>query len=219
MKFDLKPTPWSIIKKAEFKDDLINTIDPFSYENMKEEWLLFKKVQKKNSFHKMKKFMDYKMHYFGDLDYLIDRINIDDDEILLNVTNTSFLKTEEEIKESIRVKELSITYLNFIYLDNETLHNIFSDYFYFDFELDDIPIFYMNYAIRDFFLSPTNFYYTSPIFDTRYLVELTLDNLVQNYKINRMITNILEEFLMDENIVEIINEVNTKLWLEYPKLN
>lgn len=219
MKFDLKPTPWAIIKKAEFKDDLINTINPFSYDGMIEEWHLFKRVQKKNNFNKLKMFVDNRLYYFGDLDYLIDRINIDDNGKLLPGINTTILKTEEEIKESIRVKVLAMTYLNFIYLDNETLHNIFSDYFYFDCELDSIPIFYMNYAIRDFFLSPTNFYYTAPEYDKRYLVKLTECNIVENYKINKMITDALDEFLLDDNIVEIIHALNTDLWLEYPKLN
>ncbi|MCX6146348.1 MAG: hypothetical protein NTW25_03740 [Candidatus Kapabacteria bacterium] len=219
MKFDLKPTPWAIIKKAEFKDDLLNTINPFSYDGMIEEWLLFKRVEKKNSYHKLIKFIDHRLYYFGDLDYKIDRINIDDEGNLLTGENKFILKTADEVKESIKMKQLAMTYTNFIYLDNETLYNIFMDYFFFDCQLEDIPIVYMNYAIRNFFLSKYNFYYTAPYFDYSILKPLTIDNIVENYKINKMITNSLEEFLFDENSWDMINEINSNLWLEYPKLN
>lgn len=212
MQYDLKPTPWAMIKRAQFNKEFRNERNTRKSErSILEEWELvntFIEEKKYNQlFIAVKYGLDTFFHLWTDFDDIESNT-----ELFKEILKTTLKHDEIDfyLESSIYMKIISMKYSNFIYTNVEDVCD-YNFRTFFDYDIATyIPAFYKNFALRNFFISDESIQeYEAPELLQKYLTPFRDLNYSRKFNENYFITKIIKENLK-RNETDLDNLIDNK---------
>jgi hypothetical protein len=198
MQYDLKPTPWAMMKRAQFNKEHSNERRKRKSEHsILEEWELVNTFIEKKKYNQLYIAVKYGLDTFFDLWTKFDDIETNT-ELFKEILESTLQYDEIDfyMESSIYMKIISMKYSNFIYTNVEDLRDSnFRSFFDYDTSIY-IPPFYKNFVLKQFFSSEVSIHeYEAPELLQENLTFLKDFNISRKYHENYHITKIVKENL------------------------